>query len=144
MLTHLHKAARPHGDPTEARTPISTLKGWCPMPVRRWDHLLFIKITRVFHSIIPSLDFCQFIRLNLGSEIVKHISYLSSFILHKYYNIFFYKNQERFLGEDNASLILLNNLLVGDTGLEPARPQRQEFLRLPRIPIPTIPHVSRF
>lgn len=33
-------------------------------------------------------------------------------------------------------------ILVGDTGLEPAHPQRQEFLRLPRIPIPTIPHIS--
>ena len=40
MLTHLHKTARPHGDPTGTRTPISTLKGWCPRPVRRWDHIL--------------------------------------------------------------------------------------------------------
>ena len=27
------------GEPTGTRTPISTLKGWCPRPVRRWDHI---------------------------------------------------------------------------------------------------------
>ena len=42
--------------------------------------------------------------------------YLSSFILHIYYNIFFVKNQERFLGENNASLVLLNKPLGGDSG----------------------------
>ena len=59
--------------------------------------LFFIKITRVFHCIVPADNLSQFIRLNLSIKIIKHILYLSSFILHIYYNIFFIKNQERFL-----------------------------------------------
>ena len=29
----------PNGDPTGTRTRISTLKGWCPRPVRRWGQI---------------------------------------------------------------------------------------------------------
>ena len=33
MLTHLHKAAKPHGDPTENRTPVSSVRGSRPRPL---------------------------------------------------------------------------------------------------------------
>ena len=33
MITHLHKAAKPHGDPTENRTPVSSVRGSRPRPL---------------------------------------------------------------------------------------------------------------
>ena len=118
MLTHLW--ALPNGDPWESRTPAFAVKGRRLSRLTKGpNYLFFIQITRIFHRIIPADNLSQFIGLNLSIKIIKHILYLSSFILHIYYNIFFVKNQERFLGEDNASLILLNNLLVEKMGIEP-------------------------
>lgn len=28
------------GHPTEVRTPIATVKGWCPKPIRRWGDIM--------------------------------------------------------------------------------------------------------
>ena len=60
--------------------------------------LFFILIARIFKLIIIVDNLRQFIRLNLNVEIINffHFDYLSFFILHKYYNIFFIKSQRRF------------------------------------------------
>ena len=92
------------GDPWESRTPASAVKGRRLSRLTKGpDYLFFVQIARIFHRIIPSDNLSQFIRLNLSIKIIKHILYLSSFILHIYYNIFFVKNQERFFMWNDAS-----------------------------------------
>ena len=106
----------PYGDPKENRTPVFAVKGRRLSRLTMGpNYLFFIQITRVFHRIIPADNLSQLIRLNLSVKIIKHILYLSSFILHIYYNIFFVKNQERFFSEKRGLQLIRICLLPSTT-----------------------------